>query len=99
MMMALRHIQEEQQVTQDLFVKNLPAVIKDLIAREASEHRRSVNQETIALLEEALLQRIEGQDQRRRSALETLQDYAKGFAGVELPHTGLDAQSLQRPAG
>ena len=40
----------------DLFLKKVPQVVKALIEREAAENRRSVNQEAIALLEEALLQ-------------------------------------------
>ena len=60
----------------DLFIKRVPHVIKDLIAREASQNHRSVNQEAIALLEEALLHRVETNHARRRSALATLASYA-----------------------
>lgn len=60
----------------DLFIKSLPNVIKDLVAREAAENRRSTNQEAIALLEEALLHRIEGRQLRRKSRLAALEDYA-----------------------
>ena len=60
----------------DLFIKRMPQVIKALITREATQNHRSVNQEAIALLEEALLQRVEGQHTGRRSALATLANYA-----------------------
>ena len=60
----------------DLFLKRVPLVVKELIGREATENRRSINQEAIALLEEALLQRVETHQLRRRSVLETLQNYA-----------------------
>jgi plasmid stability protein len=62
-------------VNDDLFIKRVPHVIKELIGREAAEHHRSVNQETIALLEEALLHRVET-NHARRSALATLTHYA-----------------------
>ena len=52
----------------DLFIKKMPQVLKDLISREAANNRRSINQEAIALLEEALLQRVGSPDHRRRSA-------------------------------
>ncbi|MDE2081240.1 MAG: Arc family DNA-binding protein [Burkholderiales bacterium] len=67
-------------MTSDLFIKSLPAVIKQLIAREAAENRRSVNQEAIALLEEALMQRIESHHLRRKSTLAALEDYAAAAA-------------------
>jgi hypothetical protein len=60
----------------DLFVKKVPPVIKELIAREAAENHRSVNQETIALLEEALLRRVEVNHSRQRSAMAKLASYA-----------------------
>lgn len=41
----------------DLFIKRLPRNIKELIAREAEANRRSINQEAIVLLEEALVRR------------------------------------------
>lgn len=66
----------------DLFIKRVPHVIKELIGRAAAEHHRSVNQETIALLEEALLHRVES-NQVRRNALATLTHYAaEGQAAV-----------------
>ena len=39
----------------DLFIKKVPQVVKELISREATQNRRSINQEAIALLEEAPL--------------------------------------------
>jgi hypothetical protein len=44
-------------VDADLFIKKMPHVVKELISREAFDNRRSINQEAIALLEEALLSR------------------------------------------
>ena len=66
----------------DLFIKRVPLVIKDLVAREAAKNHRSVNQEAIALLEEALLHRVEANHARRRSALATLASYAAEADGV-----------------
>jgi hypothetical protein len=63
-------------VNEDLFVKKVPPVIKELIAREAAENHRSVNQETIALLEEALVRRVEVNHNRQRSAMAKLASYA-----------------------
>jgi hypothetical protein len=63
-------------LSNDLFIKNVPPVIKELVAREAAENRRSTNQESIALLEQALLARIEARQQKRKSALAALEDYA-----------------------
>ena len=60
----------------DLFIKRVPLVIKELIARDAAQNHRSVNQEAIALLEEALLHRVEANHARRRNALATLASYA-----------------------
>lgn len=41
----------------ELTLKRVPMQIKSLISREAAGHRRSINQEAIVLLEEALLAR------------------------------------------
>lgn len=60
----------------DLFIKRMPQAIKDLISREAANNRRSVNQEAIALLEEALLQRVGSPDHRRLSARAILEGLA-----------------------
>ena len=59
-----------------MFIKRRPLVIKELITREAAQNHRSVNQEAIALLEEALLHRVEAQHTHRRNALATLTSYA-----------------------
>lgn len=60
----------------DLFLKKVPQVVKDLIGREAASNRRSINQEAIALLEEALLVRVELAASRRPSAHQVLKTYA-----------------------
>lgn len=79
----------------DLFIKKMPHLIKDLISREAADNRRSINQEAIALLEEALLRRVDASsNQRRRSAQAILQ----GYAGPETD-TGAGALTeLPQPA-
>lgn len=56
----------------DLFIKRIPKVIKELVAREAQRNHRSVNLEALALLEEALLNRVEAQHGKTRNALATL---------------------------
>ena len=45
----------------ELQLKKVPDTVKALIAREASTHRRSINQEAIVLLEEALVARAKAQ--------------------------------------
>jgi hypothetical protein len=50
----------------DLFIKRVPQVVKELIAQEAFDNRRSVNQEAIALLEEALVHRVAGAGSKRK---------------------------------
>lgn len=60
----------------DLFIKKMPHVVKELISREAFENRRSINQEAIALLEEALINRV-GTPVARRKQVEAL---LEGFA-------------------
>ncbi len=45
--------------TAELQLKKVPSRIKSLIGSEALLHRRSINQEAIALLEEALLARAQ----------------------------------------
>ena len=78
-------------MTDDLFIKRVPHVIKELIGREAELNHRSVNQETIALLEEALLHRVANAGSVRRSPLQTLTSYAAevhlGAVGNRLPQT------------
>jgi hypothetical protein len=46
-------------------LKKVPATVKSFIAREASIHRRSINQEAIVLFEEALLARAKARQLRR----------------------------------
>lgn len=62
----------------DLFIKKMPRAIKELIGREAARNRRSLNQEAIALLEEALLGRVRSPDHRLRSARAILEGLASG---------------------
>lgn len=78
-------------MSNDLFIKNIPTVIKELVTREAAEHRRSSNQEAIALLEEALLARIEARHMKRKSALSALEDYAaaSGPGGLDDASAGV----------
>ena len=76
----------------DLFLKNVPSLVKDLIGRQAHENRRSLNQEAIALLEEALLHRVEAHGQRLRSARELLRGYADVQKGE------LDSAPTSKPA-
>jgi hypothetical protein len=54
----------------------MPNVVKELISREAFDNRRSINQEAIALLEEALLHRVSGGGSRRKQIEALLGDYA-----------------------
>ena len=61
----------------DLFIKKMPHVVKELISREAFDNRRSINQEAIALLEEALIQRV-GSPVAKRKQIEAL---LEGYAG------------------
>lgn len=60
----------------DLFIKKMPQVIKELISREAFDNRRSVNQEAIALLEEALVHRVGSAGSKRKQIEAMLEDYA-----------------------
>lgn len=59
----------------DLFIKKVPQVVKELISREAYDNRRSINQEAIALLEEALVQRVGAGSTRRKQIEALLEDY------------------------
>lgn len=59
----------------DLFIKKLPGEVKELIAREAELHRRSVNQEAIVLLEEALAARLRAVRSTRHEVREILAHY------------------------
>jgi len=59
----------------DLFIKKLPGSVKELIAHQAELHRRSVNQEAIVLLEEALAARIRAVRSPRHEVREILAHY------------------------
>ena len=60
----------------DLFIKKLPNIVKELIGQEALDNRRSINQETIPLLEDALMGRVGAGGKRRPSVRHQLEDYA-----------------------
>ena len=61
----------------DLPLKKVPARIKSLISREAENHRRSINQEAIVLLEEALLTRAKNAITSQDDIETILQRYAQ----------------------
>jgi hypothetical protein len=63
-------------MTTVLQLKKVPAHIKSLIDREAGLHRRSINQETIVLLEEALLARARLQTPSQQDVQDILNRYA-----------------------
>ncbi len=48
----------------ELQLKQVPAIVTSLISREARAHGRSINEETIVLLKEALAARAKPQSQR-----------------------------------
>ena len=81
----------------DLFIKKMPQVVKELISREAFENRRSVNQEAIALLEEALLGRVGSTVGKRKQIEQLLANYADSRPGALTPMAPPDAQP-QGPA-
>ena len=58
----------------DLALKKVPAEVKDLIAREAQAHRRSINQEAIVLIEEALAQRAGRSSRSSRDEIKLILD-------------------------
>ena len=76
----------------DLFIKKMPQVIKELISREAFDNRRSVNQEAIALLEEALVHRVGSTGSKRKQIEALLEDYADSRG--RLSHAGSDGFSV-----
>ena len=82
----------------DLFIKKMPNVVKELISREAFDNRRSINQEAIALLEEALLHRVNGGGSRRKQIEALLGDYADsrpgGLASVSGSSSSSGADSM-----
>lgn len=60
----------------ELTLKKVPEQIKSLISREADNNRRSINQEAIVLLEEALLSRARQAGIGRSDAEAILARYA-----------------------
>lgn len=72
----------------DLFIKKMPHVVKELISREAFDNRRSINQEAIALLEEALVHRVGSPGAKRKHMEALLEGYADSGSGA-LGDTGL----------
>lgn len=74
----------------DLFIKKMPQVVKELISREAFDNRRSINQEAIALLEEALLSRVSNAVPKRTQVEGLLSGYAESQPGAldPTPHAG-----------
>lgn len=66
----------------DLFIKRMPFVVKELITREAFDNRRSINQEAIALLEEALINRVGAPATRRKQMEALLEGYADSGNGA-----------------
>lgn len=61
----------------ELQLKKVPDTVKALITREASTHRRSINQEAIVLLEEALLARAKARYPHREEIDEILRRFDK----------------------
>jgi hypothetical protein len=59
----------------------MPLVVKELITREAFDNRRSINQEAIALLEEALIHRVGAPSTRRKQMEALLEGYADSGNG------------------
>lgn len=80
----------------DLFLRKVPEVVRELIVRQATENRRSINQEAIALLEEALITRFEA-SATRRSRLEELRRYVDTQGG-ELDPLGAPVLDLAAAA-
>lgn len=66
----------------DLFIKKMPHVVKELISREAFDNRRSINQEAIALLEEALLSRVSSPVAKRTQVEALLHGFADSQSGA-----------------
>jgi hypothetical protein len=72
----------------DLFIKKMPQVVKELISREAFDNRRSINQETIALLEEALVNRVGAASGKRKQIEALLSDYADSRNAADARKSG-----------
>jgi len=84
----------------DLFIKKLPHVVKELIVCEAFENRRSINQEAIALLEEALVLRVGAAGSKRKRIASLLNDHfdaQQGLAPKHDPQPGPGALVLPLP--
>ncbi len=60
-----------------LQLKGVPVQLKNLIKREADSHRRTLTQEAIVLLEEAVLARAKSQIQTRDEIDQILDRYEK----------------------
>ena len=59
----------------ELQLKKVPAIVKELITREASVHRRTISDEAIVLLEEALLARA----RVKRASLDAVDEILNRF--------------------
>ncbi len=71
----------------DLFIKKMPHVVKELISREAFDNRRSINQEAIALLEEALVNRVGSTGTKRKQMEALLTDAMGASASASFNHS------------
>ncbi|MBC7995263.1 MAG: Arc family DNA-binding protein [Rhizobacter sp.] len=71
----------------DLFIKKMPHVVKELISREAFDNRRSINQEAIALLEEALVNRVGAAGTKRKQMEALLTDAVGANAHTSFNHS------------
>ncbi len=71
----------------DLFIKKMPHVVKELISREAFDNRRSINQEAIALLEEALVNRVGSAGTKRKQMEALLTDAVGANAHASFNHS------------
>ena len=75
----------------DLFIKKMPHAVKELISREAFDNRRSINQEAIALLEEALVHRAGAPVAKRKQMEALLEGYADSGSGTLSDNAAPDA--------
>ncbi len=83
----------------DLFIKKVPGNVKALIVEQADLHRRSINQEAIVLLEEALAGRLRSRRSPRHEVREIIRRYqALPVQGKQTPEEfiGYDADGLPR---
>lgn len=71
----------------DLFIKKMPHVVKELISREAFDNRRSINQEAIALLEEALVNRVGAAGAKRKQMEALLTDAVGAHPSASFNHS------------